>query len=92
MYNYVKINIGRKEKMKRPKRFAGKIGKAGQGMTEYIIIIALVIIAAIVVIRLLGKQSRDTGIKSGKAITEQTEKASSQYDSDKGASDIGQLK
>ncbi len=78
--------------MGKKQRICGKLGIRGQGMTEYIIIIALVIIAAIVVIRLIGKQSRDSGVKAGKAITEQTKKAESQYDSDKGASDIGQLK
>jgi len=67
-------------------------GKKGQGITEYIIIIALVVVVAIVIIRLIGKQSRDTGVGAGKAISEETGKAASQYQSDRGASDIDQLK
>ena len=82
----------RKAELKKMCKSLKRAGVRGQGMTEYIIILALIIIAAIVVIRLIGKQSRDTGVKAGKAITEQTKKAESQYESDKGASDIGQLK
>lgn len=78
--------------MHKPHKYLCSGKQKGQGMTEYVIIIALVIIAAIVVIRLIGKESRTTGVQAGKAISEQTNKAESQYNSDKGASDIGQLK
>jgi len=76
--------------MKNPKRFLSS--RKGQGITEYIVIIALVVVVAIVIIRLIGKQSRDTGVGAGKAISEETGKAESQYQSDRGASDIDQLK
>ena len=69
-----------------------RINQKGQGLVEYIVIIALITIATIVVVRLIGKQGGDTGVNAGKAISEQTRKAESQYQSDKGASDIGQLK
>ena len=65
--------------------------RRGQGITEYIIIIALVVVAAIVIIRLLGTQTRKQGVEAGKAIKAETEKAQSQYDSDKGASNVDQL-
>ena len=66
-------------------------GRKGQGITEYIILIALVVVAAVVIIRLLGIQTREKGVKAGKAIKEQTEEAQSQYESDKGAGSIDQL-
>jgi len=49
--------------------------KSGQGMTEYIIIIALVAIALIAIVGLFGSNIKDAFNRSGKALEGKSEAA-----------------
>ena len=56
--------------------------KKGQGMAEYIIIVALIIVVAIVAFRLFGARMRQTAVSSSDRIKRQTEAAAKQSDID----------
>jgi pilus assembly protein Flp/PilA len=49
--------------------------ESGQGMTEYILIVALIALAAIVAVRLFGGKIKDLFVSSKDTITQQTDQA-----------------
>lgn len=53
--------------MQRMRRWR-RLGRRGQGMTEYIIIIAVVAVLSLVVISKFGNQIRDLFVTSGKQL------------------------
>ncbi len=68
--------------------------KKGQGMTEYIIIVALIAIAAIVVIKLFGQQIRNqfaiiTGSIGGQSVTDKRATTSTNAEGQTAAKGLG---
>ena len=61
--------------------------KRGQGMTEYIIVIAIVAIGAILIIGVFGKQIKNTFARIAQALSGQTKGADAPAIGDAGARD-----
>ena len=61
--------------------------KRGQGMTEYIIIIAIVAIGAILIVGIFGKQIKSTFGRISKALSGKEERAKNPNISDAGKRD-----